>query len=75
MTKEIYTHRFAGGITATATVDGAPGQPGFKVEWSEFPPPVELIPEYLFWRQAFMAEFARKTGQKILVVDLALKHP
>lgn len=69
--KETYTHQFPGGITATTTLDDTPEQPAFRVEWSQFPPPREPIPEYLRWRQTFLADFARKTGQKLLVVDLA----
>lgn len=64
--KETYTHHFPGGITATATVDHT----GLRVEWSEFPPPREFIPEYLRWRQTFVADYARKTGQKIMLMDL-----
>ena len=71
MTRETYVHHFPDGITATATLDDTPGQPAFHVEWNKFPPPVQLIPEYLRWRQTFLADFARKTGQKLLVVDLA----
>jgi hypothetical protein len=66
MTRETYRHTFPGGTTADATVDVT----GFHIEWSEFPPPVGLIPEYLRWREMFLADFTRKTGLKILVVDL-----
>ena len=69
--RETYVHHFPGAITATATVDGTLGQPEFHVEWSQFPPPKELIPEYLRWRQSFLADFGAKTGKKILVLDVA----
>lgn len=71
MTQEIFIHHFPGGITATATV----GRSIFNIEWSEIPPPAGLIPEYLRWRQSFLADFARKTGQKILIVDLVPSRP
>lgn len=73
--KETYIHHFPGGITATAAVDSTVRQPEFRVEWSQFPPPKELIPEYLRWRQSFLADFAAKTGQKILIVDLVPSRP
>lgn len=69
--KETYAHQFPGGITATATLDDTQGQPACRIEWSQFPPPVQLIPEYLLWRHTFLEDFARKTGQKLLVVDCA----
>ena len=64
-----YHHRFQNGITATATVNTDPPDIGF--EWSE-QPGLDVFPEYFAWRATLLADFTALTGQRVLVVDLAL---
>jgi hypothetical protein len=60
-----YVHRFRNGIVGKATM--GPGV--FSVEW-EGRPDRTILAEYLRWRHCILTDFAERTGNRILVVDL-----
>src|SRR5262245_30999067 len=61
-----YHHTFPTATVATATVsDGDP--PSFNVEWSG-QVSTAMLPEYLAWRQTFVADFEKRTGKRTLVI-------
>jgi hypothetical protein len=63
----IYSHTFSNGTKATATLNSNP--PDFRVEWS-VKPTMEIVPEYTAWRCCVLDEYAKRTHQRILVVDV-----
>ncbi|MCP5524928.1 MAG: hypothetical protein H7A46_25665 [Verrucomicrobiales bacterium] len=62
-----YKHTFRNGVKATATFRLDP--PSFDVEW-EGKTSRALIPEYCRWRHSILEDIARRTGQRIAVVDV-----
>jgi hypothetical protein len=62
-----YEHTFKNGVKASATVDDKPL--GLTVEWYGTPTRA-LLAEYFQWREKIFADFAERTGKKILVVNL-----
>ncbi len=62
-----YSHRFRNGTLATATVNDDP--PSFAVEW-QGKVKRRLLAEYFAWRDSVLADFERRTGQRVLVVTL-----
>jgi hypothetical protein len=63
-----YEHTFRNGVKATATVTDNP--PSFAVEWTGSASR-EVLAEYFGWRETVIADFAERTGKKILVVNIA----
>ncbi len=63
-----YICKFQNGTTAKATFSKDP--PSMNIEWSD-KPKRKLIPEYLIWRREMVNDFTRRTGLRILIVDLA----
>lgn len=67
MTRHTYTHRFKNGTRATAALTDDPST--YTVEW--WPKATaSLVPEYLAWRHVVLEDFAERTNQRILVVNL-----
>lgn len=66
---QTYNHKFRNGVTAKATLTKKPL--GMNIEWSA-KPGRELLPEYFTWRREIMDDFTRRTGLRIMVVDLGV---
>jgi hypothetical protein len=62
-----YVHRFRNGAIATVKLRVEP--PCFEVEW-QGKPSKAVLAEYLKWRETILAEFSRRTGKRVLVVNL-----
>jgi hypothetical protein len=60
-----YHHRFKDGTVASMTFSAT----AWNVEWSRRPHP-GLMPEYIAWRRTVIEDFTRRTGQRVLIIDL-----